>query len=371
MSVRRLAVASLTSVALLALGAGPAMAKQLRVDDDGAQCRDADFTSIQAAVTAASPGDKIKVCAGTYEEQVRIDGKDRLKLEAEKRGGDVTIKFPPLTTPPNALVHIRNSDDVDVRGFVISGPFFFPGCAGGPDVNRGIFVDNSEQAKITDNLITGIKNANPALYGCQDGIAVFVGRSGESSVGTATFDHNVVEDYQKGGIVVDNAGSFADVRHNVFGNLDPAVQAITAPNGIQVSRGAGAKVDHNEVSDNLYTGPQNTGGTGILLFEVAGDVKVDHNEVFANDDGISLFDADDTEVSHNESYDNVKFDGLFADSDSTGNVFKSNRASGNFEHDCHDDSAGGGTAGTANEWKSNRGETQNRPGLCRPAPGRP
>jgi hypothetical protein len=39
----------------------------------------------------------------------------------------------------------------------------------------------------------------------------------------------------------------------------------------------------------------------------------------------------------------------------------------NIVHDCHDDSSGSGTAGTANHWRGNRGETQNRPGLCRDA----
>lgn len=40
---------------------------------------------------------------------------------------------------------------------------------------------------------------------------------------------------------------------------------------------------------------------------------------------------------------------------------------GNVEHDCHDESVGDGTAGTANFWEGNFGETQNRPGLCKDA----
>jgi len=53
------------------------------VDDDGKQCPDADFSSIQAAVDAAAPGDTIEVCPGTYREQVTID-KDNLTLVSEK-----------------------------------------------------------------------------------------------------------------------------------------------------------------------------------------------------------------------------------------------------------------------------------------------
>jgi pectin methylesterase-like acyl-CoA thioesterase len=78
---RALVCALATTAATLALGPGQAFAAQLTVDDDGADCPSADFTSIQAAVTAASPGDNVRVCAGVYTEQVRIPvGKDGLKL---------------------------------------------------------------------------------------------------------------------------------------------------------------------------------------------------------------------------------------------------------------------------------------------------
>src|SRR5262249_12988837 len=42
------------------------------VDDDGQQFKTADFTSIQAAVNAPAPGDRIEVFAGTYQEQVTV-----------------------------------------------------------------------------------------------------------------------------------------------------------------------------------------------------------------------------------------------------------------------------------------------------------
>jgi len=47
------------------------------------------------------------------------------------------------------------------------------------------------------------------------------------------------------------------------------------------------------------------------------------------------------------------------------NQFSENHMSDNVTHDCHDNSAGAGTAGTANFWINDQGATQNRPGLCR------
>ena len=47
-----------------------------------------------------------------------------------------------------------------------------------------------------------------------------------------------------------------------------------------------------------------------------------------------------------------------------GNLIEHNALSGNAAHDCHDDTVGAGTGGTANTWEKNKGETQNRPNLC-------
>ncbi len=59
-------------------------------------------------------------------------------------------------------------------------------------------------------------------------------------------------------------------------------------------------------------------------------------------------------------------DGIRLDANSASNRLSENRLSDNVTHDCHDDSIGGGTGGTANTWFNNKGNTQNRPGLCKP-----
>ena len=44
----------------------------LIVDDDKVQCPTAEFTKIQDAISAAPAGATIRVCAGTYKEQLSI-----------------------------------------------------------------------------------------------------------------------------------------------------------------------------------------------------------------------------------------------------------------------------------------------------------
>jgi nitrous oxidase accessory protein NosD len=370
MRIYRSAIAICAIGALTLFAATAASANELKVDDDGAQCPNATYTSIQAAVDAASPGDKVQVCAGTYMEQVRIEAKDNLKLEGQD---NPTIKAPPpVQTSPRALVWVHNSDDVTLRGFTVSGPWNEPGCQ--TERHYGVFVDNSFDARISHNHVTMIRDAIPALWGCQDGIAIEVGRSALSSSGSAKIDHNLVDLYQKGGVLVDFAGSEADITHNEIVG-DPGVGhvgMITAQNGIQISRGAGGQADHNEVRDNIYAGhvlPTDDNATGVLLFETDAALKIDHNTVHNNDDNISLYDVQGAKIDHNESFDAVVYDGLFADEDSSGNRFEENDAYNNNQFDCEDRSTGTGTAGTANTWKGNKGDTQNRPGLCKPHHG--
>jgi pectin methylesterase-like acyl-CoA thioesterase len=70
----------LTTAGPVASTSSPSSANMLTVDD-GLDCPNAQFSSIQDAVTAASPGAMIKVCRGTYTEQVTIPaGKDGLTL---------------------------------------------------------------------------------------------------------------------------------------------------------------------------------------------------------------------------------------------------------------------------------------------------
>lgn len=352
-----------------ALIAAPASAKTLFVDDNGLDCQQATFTSVQAAVTAAGPNDTVKVCNGTYAEQVLIDNKDGLKLEGLNKDGAV-IRYPATSTnDEHSLIQISDSDKVALRFLTVSGPYVNAGCTEPEDNHLAVFVDNSFDVKIEHNEIVDIRNSLPSLYGCQDGIAVSVGDSAQDSSGSADVRHNEITGYQKGGVLVDNTGSDARVSHNTISAAED-VQPFIAPNGVQVSNGASARVDHNEVTENIY-GPSTIGdyaGTGILLYQPkVGGVRVSQNEVYRNDDGISSYDSDGQRIEQNNSNDNRVYDGLFFDADSEGNLVLGNDATGNNEDDCHDDSNGTGTAGTANTWRNNTGNTENREGLCKPA----
>jgi parallel beta-helix repeat protein len=397
-------------------------------------CPQATYPTIQSAVNASGPRDTVKVCRGTYPEQIQIigHGHDGLKLESLTPLG-ATIQWPTPETS-HQLVYVNNADGVTIRGFTISGPFPSGGCAGGPppiDRHEGVLFDNAFDGRLDHNRVTLIRDANPALWGCQQGDAVSIGRRQDAPLvlgapASALIDHNLIDRYQKNGVQAVNPNSYAEIRQNTINaSTDAALQVIIASNGVVVIRQAAATVEQNSISNNRFTPfPLST---GVIVNEAPpGSSDVEHNSIFDNDFGIETDTQTGLEISHNDVFRNLSdaitlcgdpgfgcgpamqivvrandvsnnggsgialfgadsnllkanhvedngtaagdtTDGLRVDSGSTNNQILENHMQSNLTHDCHDDSTGGGTAGTANNWVNDTGETQNRPGLCKHA----
>jgi parallel beta-helix repeat protein len=347
-------------------------------------------------------GDKIIVDPGTYQEQVTIPAPDNgLTLES-KRPLAAIIQAPVPMTGNKSIVDDAGAQGVTIADFTITGP----GATGVDGVGFGVRVDSGGSATIIGNHITKIED-NP-IDGAQNGVAIQIGRQSEGTTGSATIEGNIIDNYQKGGIVVDNVGSHADIIGNIVQGAGPT--GLLAQNGIQISRGATAKVSFNFVSGNIYS-PATNVATGILLFN-PGNVSVDHNfatdndvgiiavggtgltiddnvvthstfdgilldgtthsQVSSNttdhngssnpgDGGIALENASDNTVDDNRSDHNTG-DGIFVDSTSSGNTIAHNHLHENSLFDAEDDSSGTGTAGTANTWARNHGKTDNHGG---------
>ena len=333
----------------------------LIVDNDGLDCPNREYATIQSAVDAAMPGDKIKVCRGVYIEQVTIPaGKNGLTLFAES-ALQAIIKAPPVMVDPKAIVRVSAAQDVTLRHFTITGP------GGGPcnSIRYGVRVDNGGSALITDNHITEIRDT--PFSGCQNGHGVNIGRVSDGpTAGTGTVVHNLIDKYQKGGVLVSNAGSSAEVAYNEVTGVGPT--AAIAQNGIQVSAEAKGDVHHNKVSQNIYS-PPGTEATGMLFASEPDTTRVHHNDVFMNEDGIGIFvvPAGGVEVSYNNSRNNLE-DGIVVFDQSQENLIAHNKAFENGGIDCRDNSTGPYTGGVANRWVKDLGRTRTNPGSAsRPA----
>lgn len=249
-------------------------AATLTVDDNGLDCPGAPFTTISAAVLGSAPGDTIVVCNGTYVEQVTINKSVTIMAAT---GQTPVVMAPATMAVPKAIMRVTGSSvTVRIEGLTISGP----GASACDSLESGIRVDGGAHAVIRNNRLSEIRD-NP-FSNCRNGIAILVGKQSEGATGAATILTNIIQGYQRAGIVVDNTGSRAVIAENQITGRGPT--SVIAQSGVQVSRGATSEVTANAISGHLYTGcgEQDAARTGCLRFVAA---------------GLLLFEAPTTNVS--------------------------------------------------------------------------
>ena len=421
-----LALLASLGAALAVAGTAAADGGKLVVDDDKAQCPNAQFTTIQAAVTAAQPGDEIRVCAGTYtattvDKSLKLRG--ATEVGKDRRCLDRTTGENPAT---DAIVNGAAgapgfrvvANDVRIRGFTVQNATNDAGISlskahSGYDVRenliqentfgvylnssgekrsrveRNCFRDNNrpgsaagngvysdqgvKRAEVEKNVFTGHENAAMIFVGPRDtqsglklnrNLLTDDGPVILAKVTRSEVSHNVSLKSKGSGIFFGGDVSHVRVKENVL--RDGAFTGINLRTDSASYGTTGPNTD-NVIEGNRVSG---FGDAGIRLREGATKNVVRGNRLASNGtgadgDGISLENADNNLVRGNRSEANRR-DGLRADAASSGNRIERNRMTGNREHDCHDDSTGTGTAGTANVWRGNRGATENRRGLCRP-----
>ena len=256
-------------VAPAAAGKKPSPAPKLGknvlvVDDDKAQCKKADFTTIQAAVTAASSGATVLVCAGTYHESVTITKND-LRIRAKGAPGAVVLDGMAQTLL--AGFYIQNASGILIKGFRIQNFH-----------EAGILLDNGDGNRIRKNVTTGAHH---------DGIELRLGSSGNRIEHNRSID-NLASNAC--GIQIRDAGSTGNViRHNV---------SINNNWGIRVGLGAmGNAVFHNRSINNR--------AFGVLNFAGANGTSIKANRVFGNPTGISVQGSSGVTVARNHAFGNT------------------------------------------------------------------
>src|ERR1700686_2608335 len=258
----------------------------LLVDDDKVQCPNATFTSIQDAINAANPGNLIRVCPGTYPEQLSID--KSLSIEGDNGAILLPSNMVVNTTgssgaPIAAAILVKEAANVEIEGLIVdTANSAITGCA--PNL-IGILYQNSS-GRIEHNAVRNVK-LSVSLNGCQSGDAIVVQSiGGETS--KVRIDDNSVHDYQKNGITGNESGTEVTISNNIVTGLGPTTGA--AQNGIQIGFGGKGRVLRNTVTDNVWSPCVSLtncafNATGILVFQ-SDDVRVEHNSVATNQVGI-------------------------------------------------------------------------------------
>ncbi|WP_147447555.1 Ig-like domain-containing protein [Solirubrobacter pauli] len=292
-----------------------AYAATLTVDDDKADCPAAAFTSVQAAVDAAAPGDTIVICQGKYAEGSGAPGtnavtitKDGLTLKGAGAGvvtispkssgvnfGSILEPTPDLRNGIGDIIAIVGTPTqplkADISGVTVSG--YDP--AGRPvAVEAGIaFVDAKGSVKRShvtnvvtsegDNAYTlpgGYRGTQPGIGIVQTSRALLAPVDGSRRL---EIDRTRVDKYNRVGILIDGAqNDFAPFASSgavnwgvitasqVIGRtqcsnyagtgtcVTAAGQITTGPlfgqDGVRVTAGAYASVDSSLITQNMVNG---------------------------------------------------------------------------------------------------------------------
>jgi parallel beta-helix repeat protein len=251
-------------------------------------------------------------------------------------GNGITNAISPGARIAHNYVHDNNRHGILVTGGLSMGVV----VAHNKVVHNGS-TNEDDGIRLADGASGNVVAYNDSRHNRHDGVHLT-----RTATGTAGANNNVVEH----NLLFDNGtpgagnGCGVDVDGGSATNLITNNKIVLHDRaGVRLrNAGSGNVVRKNEVREAPAPPPGMSGGDGIILISSSGNI-----------------------VERNHSVANGR-DGIRIEPTSSGNTILRNNMRRNGEHDCHDDTTGAGTAGTANFWIENSGVTENRPGLCEP-----
>ncbi len=267
------------------------------------------FSSIQAAINFANPGEEIYVEPGTYTEQLQIQ--ENLTIQGTAPG--VIVQAPsslPLSFTTSAehhpIIYVHDANDVSLIGLTVDGmglgnAYNYDRFDGVAYYNAGGTIQNNTIMDITDTPLDGM----------QRGVGIYAYNAVGSPL-TLDVIGNTILDYQKNGMALSGNNLVVDVENNTVTGAGPTDQI--AQNGIQVSYGATGKVKGNKVSGNYWTGkyagpgnndpasdPNADSAAGILVYEPGSStLEIANNTLTDNQIGIASVAAASLNILDNE-----------------------------------------------------------------------
>ncbi len=287
------------------------------VDDDKAQCPNASYTSIQAAVDQAAPWDTIVVCAGTYREsstpvfqasnpvatgamngltitkplKIKGAGASKVFIEPDPAIGPTLAGATPYLRDGGGNVitisrqSLGSTDDneqfVDISGVTISSPNVYAE-AGVAYFNASGRISNSVVGPLKKATTAGELADNPHGWGVVMTNSL-IGAGAGTVQRQVTIDDSKVFGYQSGGVLIDGArgpDGNADntVRQGIrqFGFVTDSVikggtSTLFPQTGIQYASGARGFVRRNRITGNFFRSNQRR-SVGVLLTDAATEV---------------------------------------------------------------------------------------------------
>lgn len=221
-------------------------ADPILVDDNATECPTAVYTTIQAAIAAALPGETIRVCAGTYNEDVLVNKSVRLIGD-----GPTGVNIVGPIGGDGATVRITGNN-VELEGFTITragnnttdwnnGGLNFAGIA-----MQGLTILN---ANIHNNVITGNRT----------GIDL-------NNTGGHTITRNIIDNNHTGMIMRNQTDNLLFEENFVTNNRTVGILFLDASGGsnVPVQTCSGCTFSNNNISGNWYGGIEDRQSGGSL-----------------------------------------------------------------------------------------------------------
>ncbi|MFF2513961.1 hypothetical protein [Streptomyces sp. NPDC058086] len=203
------------------------------------------YPTLQAAVDAAQPGDRIHVRPGVYREQVVIDK----NVSMTGSGARKTTILAPRTLVAGedggtSIVEIHNGASAALSQLAVSGPG--SGTCGDGALGSGVRVLGGARLDLGHARVTHITHIThtPPAPCPHSAVAVFVGDL-PTGTGSVSIHDTEISDYQGSGVTVLNEGSSATI-------VDSAVTGHPRrpTDGIGFVSGAVGRVPRSTVSGN-------------------------------------------------------------------------------------------------------------------------
>ena len=278
---------------------GTASAATLTVDDSGG----ADYTSIQAAIDAASAGDVIEVNSGTYFENVNVN--KQLTL----RGVDTGSGKPVVDALDTGSAITLSADGIFLEGFKTTNgssyqyPISYAGIYLRSNNNiiknniaysnrvSGIGLSFSSNNTFSGNIVTG--NQFGFRLHSSSNNSISENNASKNSYGIylqSSSNNNVIIDNSVYSSTYDGIGMM-DSNYNQF------INNTANRNNIGMSIG---RSSNNVLIDNTVDSNYNVLGIGICLCSSSDNNTVIQNTVSNNKQGIQIYSSRNNTVSNNK-----------------------------------------------------------------------
>jgi hypothetical protein len=205
-------------------------------------------------VDDGQPRNTIYVDGGVY--QTQLDINKSITIVGAGRSGTTTTRIKAPATPASItnangsyqpIIYAQGAGNtINLDKLLIDGD-------GGRTISdfMGVYYFEAGGA-LTNSRVTGIRDAT--YSGNQSGLGVYVNHAYDANVPhTVTINNNIIDDYQKAGLVVNELNTHAVITGNTVTGQN--IPNINGQNGIQLGYGAYATITGNTVTGNIWNSP--------------------------------------------------------------------------------------------------------------------